>query len=295
MIYCRLSGRDSGRYIAAVKNNNDKITVTATWDTDNTNIDLLVEEPGGRKVTAWHSGKNQIGGRMIVEANQGFGPEQYRNTTPYRGTYRILVAYEMADHAAIRDGTFVRVDIVSIQNGQETRTAKIIFLKDELEVQEAMIQNFQDRLATLAPPSFELSVAKAKTLLRQGKYNDAKTALELTGKQSKLPKEAERLFHIARALAGMKQYQKAEEFNQAALVYKPRLFAAHFNNACYAALSGDKKKAFHHLNLLSTAINSRGKNQRRYFVNLMMTDNDLKAIRTAPEFKTTLNSLSLAH
>lgn len=285
----------AGKYIAAVKNNNDKIIVTATWDTDNTNIDLLIEEPGGRKVTAWSTTKNQLGGRMQVQANQGFGPEQYRNSAPYLGLYRILVAYEQADQAAIRDGTFVRVDIVSIQNGQEFNSTKTIFLKDELEVQEALLLNFQDRLATVPPPSFEQSVAQAKTLLRQAKYNEAKAGLERAGKQSNLAKEAERLFHISRAFAGLKQYQKAEEFNQAALVYKPRLLAAHFNNACYAVLSGDKKKAFHHLNLLSTAINTRGRNQRRYFVNLMMTDNDLRGIRTTPEFKNALNSLALAH
>jgi tetratricopeptide (TPR) repeat protein len=282
-------------YVAKAKQFNDKIVVTATWDSDNTNIDLIIEEPGGRRVTPWGAPVSQLGGRMFVTADQGFGPEQYRNAAPYKGQYRIIVAYEMADHSAIRDGTFVRVDILSVQNGVESRISKTILLKDELEIQQALLLDYQDRLASLPPPSFSQSVALAKDQMRQGKAQDAVTTLERLGKQNNLNLEAERLFHLARAFGGLRQYQKAEEYNQAALVYKPSLYAAHYNNACYASLAGNKKKAFHHLGLLSTALNTRGTRQRRHFMNLMMTDSDLNPIRTAPEFRKALNSINVAH
>lgn len=282
-------------YVNAAKNFKDKIVVTATWDTDNTNIDLIIEEPGGRRVAPGLEQAGQLGGRMYVAADQGFGPEQYRNPAPYKGQYRVLVAYEMVDHSAIRDGTFVRVDVFSVQNGIETRSSKTIILKDEMEVQQAVLLNYQDRLASLPPPSFAQSVALAKEQMRQGKAKDAAITLERLGKQNNLDKEAERLFHLARAFAGQRQFQKAEEFNQAALVYKPQLFAAHYNNACYAALAGNKKKALHHLSLLTTALTSRGARHKRHFVNLMMTDADLKGVRATPEFKSSLNALQVAH
>ncbi len=63
-----------------------------TWDTDKTDIDLWVIEPGGEK--CFYSHKNtKIGGSLDVDVTTGYGPEVYTLATPTKGAFKIQINY----------------------------------------------------------------------------------------------------------------------------------------------------------------------------------------------------------
>jgi len=68
------------------------LVVWLGWDTDKTDIDLHIIEPGGNEVY-YSNPRSAIGGRLSRDFTQGYGPEVYLLKRPPAGTYRVGANY----------------------------------------------------------------------------------------------------------------------------------------------------------------------------------------------------------
>ncbi len=282
------------KYANATTAQKDKITVTVSWDTDNTDIDLHVIEPTGTHV--WYANKEpkNTAGKLNWDSTQGFGPEQYRNASPLRGAYRVFLHYYAQDRAALADGTFARIDFKVVQNGVEQTYTKTAFLRDREQNLTISTFDYEDANAKLPPPDFRSTMARAKAVMERGQDAAAISVINSLGKRQDPKEEAQRHFHIGRAQIHLKQYAEAERSNQRALALDPSLLAAHFNNACAASLAKDTKKAAHHLNLLADAL-LRAPQRRTAYLRLMKNDPDLAFVRSSKGFSAAEKRLRTGH
>jgi hypothetical protein len=272
----------------------DKIVVTASWDTDNTDIDLHVVEPDGTHVYFSNSNPGGTNGRLSLDATQGFGPEQYRNQRPYKGDYRVFLTYYSRDPVVFKDGTFVRVNFKVTENGKTRDINRNFFLKDGREVRTVLTFRYADRSSPVPPPDYKATMSAVRNHLKAKRYTQAKALLNSLGKGSTRTEEASRFFQLARAAAGLKKYGEAERLNQRAFALNNRLYAAIYNNACYSALAKKKDKAIHYLNVLADAVAMSQSNARKYR-NLMAKDPDLRSIRGSKSYKDAFQRFELAH
>lgn len=75
-----------------LKVNRSKLRVTVTWNTDNTDIDLWVIEPGGEKCYYSHR-KTRNGGSLLDDITRGYGPERYEHTGNLEGKYNVKLHF----------------------------------------------------------------------------------------------------------------------------------------------------------------------------------------------------------
>lgn len=68
------------------------LMLVISWNTDQTDIDLHVEEPTGETCN-YSNRTTKIGGRMTADVTQGYGPEMYILPEAKAGTYDISVNY----------------------------------------------------------------------------------------------------------------------------------------------------------------------------------------------------------
>jgi uncharacterized protein YfaP (DUF2135 family) len=66
--------------------------IVLMWDTDKTDVDLHVSEPGGEECYYGHKETN-IGGTLDVDITTGYGPEVYTLAAPTKGSYKISAYY----------------------------------------------------------------------------------------------------------------------------------------------------------------------------------------------------------
>ena len=67
-----------------------------TWNTDHTDVDLHVVEPGGEECFYGHR-KTKQGGEITQDVTQGYGPEMYVLPKAGRGEYKIRAHYYASD------------------------------------------------------------------------------------------------------------------------------------------------------------------------------------------------------
>src|SRR5262249_55842465 len=79
----RLSGLGSANATADLR-------VTASWNSDNTDVDLWVIEPDNYKCY-YGARYSPAGGQISTDLTQGYGPERYQIGTARPGTYRVKV------------------------------------------------------------------------------------------------------------------------------------------------------------------------------------------------------------
>jgi Ca-activated chloride channel family protein len=110
------------------------LQVDLMWDTNYSDVDLWVTEPGGEVVMYSHTRSAQ-GGRLHEDVTGGFGPEIYTVPHPLPGPYEIAVDYFAADgtevaietlaHAVVhhrtRSGTERQELILLLTKGKEHR------------------------------------------------------------------------------------------------------------------------------------------------------------------------------
>lgn len=71
------------------------ITITLTWDKDNSDVDLWLEEPNGN-IIKWDNTRSSTGGYLDYDNVIGYGPENifYEDgSSPLRGNYNVKVQY----------------------------------------------------------------------------------------------------------------------------------------------------------------------------------------------------------
>jgi hypothetical protein len=97
-----------------------KLLVTLLWDTNLTDLDLYVREPGGR--TVWYQNKTAAG-NLDVDRTQGFGPENYSlgAAAAAAGEYVVRVHY-YADRGVGRSEWTCRVIADEGTAAQQRRT-----------------------------------------------------------------------------------------------------------------------------------------------------------------------------
>lgn len=73
------------------------------WDTDRTDIDLHVVEPGGEEVYYGHR-RSSTGGFLSKDFTQGYGPEVYLNRNAPAGTFRVRSKYYSSHQVSATTG-----------------------------------------------------------------------------------------------------------------------------------------------------------------------------------------------
>jgi len=67
------------------------IRVTLSWDLDNTDVDLYVEEPQTYgEICFSFNNRTKIGGLLTKDFTNGYGPEEYLLKKAPRGTFKVL-------------------------------------------------------------------------------------------------------------------------------------------------------------------------------------------------------------
>jgi tetratricopeptide (TPR) repeat protein len=134
----RLEGFDSKKLQADLR-------VTISWNTDLTDIDLWVIEPGGEKCFYGHQ-KTSNGGELTQDITNGYGPERYQMIKAKKGEYQIIVHF-YGDHRGnnqVVEGTHVNV-VVRRNAGtpQEVSQRTTVILRRENDQVEVAKLNFE--------------------------------------------------------------------------------------------------------------------------------------------------------
>ena len=115
-----------------------KLRVTLTWNTDNTDIDLWVEEPFGEK--CWYKNKKtRNGGHLLQDVTQGYGPERYENKGGRGGQYTVRLKFY--GHRSTVLGNETNANVTMIMNAgtkDEKIVEKNLVLKKRKEVVKVM-------------------------------------------------------------------------------------------------------------------------------------------------------------
>jgi len=69
------------------------LQVLLFWDSDKTDVDLHVTEPGGETVNYTHTVSEATGGRLDRDDTDGYGPEIYNLSSAPTGTFEIAAHY----------------------------------------------------------------------------------------------------------------------------------------------------------------------------------------------------------
>ncbi len=93
-----------------IRNTESDLRIVMTWDSDNTDMDLHVLEPGGEECYYSHN-RTAIGGHMSEDFTQGYGPEEYFVRRNMGGKYRIQTNYYGSREQKITGGTTVQATV----------------------------------------------------------------------------------------------------------------------------------------------------------------------------------------
>jgi hypothetical protein len=109
--YRALGGRDVGLDARLIALLDFDLRVTIEWQTEASDVDLWVDEPGGERAI-FHNPRTAIGGRLSNDMTQGYGPEEYLLRRAPAGAYEIRANVFAADRLS--------------PNGAQRVTARII-------------------------------------------------------------------------------------------------------------------------------------------------------------------------
>jgi tetratricopeptide (TPR) repeat protein len=112
------------------------LRVTISWNTDGTDVDLWVIEPGGNKVF-YQNPRSPSGGELSQDQTQGYGPERYRIARAQAGAYKVLVHYFSPNRNLLGGETHVHVNVTRFAGTpQETTERHTVILKKHNEAVE---------------------------------------------------------------------------------------------------------------------------------------------------------------
>jgi uncharacterized protein YfaP (DUF2135 family) len=84
------------------------IRIVLSWDTDDTDMNLVVIEPNGEKTySSGYHATTQTGGRMTANHTQGYGPEEFMLKKAIPGVYRVEVRYDSDSRQTLDRGSEV--------------------------------------------------------------------------------------------------------------------------------------------------------------------------------------------
>ncbi len=106
------------------------LVVMITWNTDNSDVDLHVQEPTGED--CYYGNRNtRIGGSLTQDVTQGYGPEMYVIKNAKRGEYAIRAHYfaQQRSRASARTKVYAEV-IENWGSSRERLTQKVVTLTE---------------------------------------------------------------------------------------------------------------------------------------------------------------------
>jgi tetratricopeptide (TPR) repeat protein len=109
----------------------NELQVEAMWDSDYTDVDLHIVEPGGEEVLYNHR-RSAKGGTLHDDVTSGFGPETYTLPKLDHGTYQIVLTYYAEDETRFSMQTLAHV-IVYV-NGERRDYFSALTARKEREV-----------------------------------------------------------------------------------------------------------------------------------------------------------------
>ena len=118
------------------------LRVVIDWNTDYTDLDLLVHEPSG-EIAYFSNTETTIGGFMSNDMTEGYGPEQYLLNYAIAGTYKITAKY-FSDSEYDPNGPVTIRTRITRHFGSEDQTTETIIMelsdeKDEEDVGEFIV------------------------------------------------------------------------------------------------------------------------------------------------------------
>jgi hypothetical protein len=120
----------------------DDLRVTISWNTDGTDVDLWVIEPGGTKVF-YSNPRSPSGGELSQDQTQGYGPERYRIARAKPGAYKVIVHYFRPNPNLLGGETHVHVNVTRFAGTpQETTERHTVILKKHSEEVEVCVVPF---------------------------------------------------------------------------------------------------------------------------------------------------------
>ena len=114
------------------------LMLVISWNTDNTDIDLHVHEPGGEECF-YQNRETKIGGHMTEDVTRGYGPEMYVIQDAKEGEYDVKVKYFSSDRN--RTSTRTKVYATIYKNWgkkNESVSTKIVTLKGNKEMHDVV-------------------------------------------------------------------------------------------------------------------------------------------------------------
>jgi von Willebrand factor type A domain len=112
------------------------LVVTITWNTDNTDVDLHVTEPGGEECFYGHR-QTRSGGELTRDVTQGYGPEMYVLKRAPNGRYLVRAHYFASDRN--RASARTKVYITTYEDWgtpRERATEKVVALETGKEMHD---------------------------------------------------------------------------------------------------------------------------------------------------------------
>ncbi len=124
------------------------VRIVLTWDTDQTDMDLWVVEPGGEKCYYSHP-LTSIGGALSRDFTGGYGPEEYAVRRARGGEYAVKANYYGSRSQSLTGPTTVQATIVTdFGRPGETRRAVTVRLdsaKDVVDVGAVTVDRLSSR------------------------------------------------------------------------------------------------------------------------------------------------------
>lgn len=105
------------------------LRIVMSWDTDETDIDIHVLEPGGEEAFYGHR-RTSTGGFVSEDVTTGFGPEEYLKKTAEKGVYKILSNYFASHQQKLTGATVVTA---TVYTGWGTKNEKREILSFRLD------------------------------------------------------------------------------------------------------------------------------------------------------------------
>jgi hypothetical protein len=107
------------------------LRVVLEWNTDETDMDLWVDEPTGERAIYNHP-KTAIGGRLSHDMTNGYGPEEYLLHKAPKGTYTVRANVYRADRINPNGATTVRAHVFRNygRSNEDEQTLELELTKD---------------------------------------------------------------------------------------------------------------------------------------------------------------------
>jgi hypothetical protein len=134
------------------------VRIVLTWDTDNTDMDLWVTEPGGEKCYYGYN-RTTMGGRLSHDFTSGYGPEEYMIHRGLAGAYGVQANFYGSRAASLTGPTTLQATVfTNYGRPNEKREALTVRLTDNREVVDVGSIRFEGA----APAATEPAVTKPK-------------------------------------------------------------------------------------------------------------------------------------